>query len=97
MYLSMIGEIDEEWDFEELAEDQGRNLDEDDSADDDEAMYEEMAVGKFHRWRICRELKTLYQELGQEKWDRLRGTFASVRNCGYSLKLGWEISREKSS
>ena len=50
----------------------------------DEEEVEILCVNKFHRWKTLRLLKELKDDLGPEKWDALKATFHTVRECGFT-------------
>ena len=74
MYLNQLEQVDEAWGLE------------DDEADEaDEEVFEEFCVSKLHRWRTLRLLKQVKDAMDESKWSELKKTFASVRNCGFSV------------
>lgn len=83
MYLNQLQTVDEEWSVENLRGTLEENEDEEDEEIDEEEV-EILCVNKFHRWKTLRLLKELKDDLGPEKWDALKATFHTVRECGFT-------------
>jgi hypothetical protein len=83
MYLNQLQTVDEEWSVENLRGTLEENEDEEDEEIDEEEV-EILCVNKFHRWKTLRLLKELKDDLGPEKWNALKATFHTVRECGFT-------------
>ena len=75
MYMNQICDIDQDW-----GEIETQVAREDGTFED----LEEKCLDKFHKWRALRELNALRNEFGEEKWNNLKETFPSVRNCRFT-------------